>query len=249
MQTRAKRCWLRCSNCWEIAVTGNSLKLWSAKRAWCTQKIRRCWTVRCERRTSAICKSSAKPISWEAGSFVAQSIDRSRSQSQFNSWQANARVLLRFLGSVHRPPRLRADSDEHDLCWSAWERRSSRVSRRIRGDREMVASMGKGNAKAAGWLRYVGSATTSLNKTEKKRSSARRVTSLNGSVDIAENRDFVWSTDRCPHMSSRSWAWTRSTTNAGAAKIHFEETFLRSQQQAMNKECKVLPKHLSLWLW
>ena len=86
VQTRAKRCWLRCSDCWEIAVTGNSLKLWSAKRAWCTQKIRRCWTVRCERRTSAICKSSAKPISWEAGSFVAQSIDRSRSQSQFNSW-------------------------------------------------------------------------------------------------------------------------------------------------------------------
>ena len=52
-------------------------------------------------------------------SFVAQSIDRSRSQSQFNSWQANARVLLRFLGSVHRPPRLQADSDEHDLCLSA----------------------------------------------------------------------------------------------------------------------------------
>ena len=132
-------------------------KLWSAKRAWCTQKIRRCWTVRCERRTSAICKSSAKPISWEVGSFFAQSIDRSRSQSQFNSWQAKARVLLRFLGSVHRPPRLRADSDEHDLCWSAWERRSSRVSRRIRGDREMVVYMGKGNAKAAGSLRYVGS--------------------------------------------------------------------------------------------
>ena len=37
------------------------------------------------------------------------------------------------------------------------------------GYREMVAYTGKGNAKAAGSLRYVGSATTSLNKTEKKK--------------------------------------------------------------------------------
>ena len=169
MQTRAKRCWLRCSNCWEIAVTGNSLKLWSAKRAWCTQKNKKVLDSALRKAYFSDLQELGQAYQLGSRSFVAQSIDRSRSQSQFDSWQANARVLLRFLGSVHRPPRLRADSDEHDLRWSAWERRSSRVSRRIRGDREMVAYMGKGNAKAAGWLRYVGSATTSLNKTEKKK--------------------------------------------------------------------------------
>ena len=114
VQIRAKRCWLRCSDCWEISVTGNSLKLWSAKRAWSTQKMRRWWTKRCERLTSAMWTSLAKPISCKVANVGSQLIDRSdRNRCLTAGKAANARVLLRFLGSVHRPPRLPADSDEH----------------------------------------------------------------------------------------------------------------------------------------
>ena len=77
MWTRAKFCLLRCSNCWEKAVNGNSLRRWSAKRAWSTQRMRRWWTEHWEARASVIWRSSGKLMSWKAASHVSQSIGRS----------------------------------------------------------------------------------------------------------------------------------------------------------------------------
>ena len=76
----AKFCLLRCSNCWKTAIMENPLSYWRPKRAWSTQRMRGWWTERHQERTSAIWKNSSKRMSWEAGSRVSQSIERSRSK-------------------------------------------------------------------------------------------------------------------------------------------------------------------------
>lgn len=60
-------CMLRCSNCWETKVTGNSLRCWSAKQVWSKQRMRKWWTECCEACTSMTWKSSGKRMSWKAG--------------------------------------------------------------------------------------------------------------------------------------------------------------------------------------
>ena len=152
MLTRAKLYLLRCSNSWETAVTGTSLKRWSCKRAWCTQKMRKWWTDRCEARTSAIWKRSAKPISWKAGSRWSQSIDRSRSESPFNSWQSRecpSSIRISWIGTsttatfeqiqmdtnsnyiaiyadgvrtLFDRPELRAEFESTEKWWVAWDK-------------------------------------------------------------------------------------------------------------------------------
>ena len=151
MQTRAKRCWLRCANLWETAGYRKLIKV-------------------LERQTCVICTKEEKAVNRALPSAyfsdLEERISRNRvwaeNQEAVDHDQSavldknrcvsagkaeNVRVLLRFLGPVFWSPRLRAESVGHweqlhrHLCWAAWVHRSQGVTCRMWGNKVTVAWM------------------------------------------------------------------------------------------------------------